>query len=472
MADRLFIAHAPTPADGWRTGTLAAAADRAKAAGYTALRLDFTWAAAQPGGPGPLTFSSLDLPVQLVRAKGLAVVVGVDHSVVPDWVDFGEYALKDPNGHPVCLPDGDQPLLTLNAKQVRDWVGDLFKGCAAHWKSAVTAYVDLSPHLAEARAHRADGAMLDHSARCAAAYRMWLRAKHADFRTLNAAWDTTYGAWDEVPPGEGARKSSQADFHLFRYSTIASWVDFLRKAVDAGHHGAAYAFRSPGWRKPSDLGGIGFDLGRFMRGTDIYLGDDITDPWALAMTRTAAELWQKRFGADATEPGWGAAWPGPESLKEVPKWGKTLYDQGGILSVRQPVVGAPGKAMEAEVRKVVPLPAPQPKNNRRAVYVSAAEAQFWDGTDHDEARGVWWAVTEGGKKTNLDVVSDGMFINSPGTLSRYSAGIEIVYAKTMAKDARAALAQAGKNGVRLVIHRPEIAGTLDEHGKPQTPLAG
>lgn len=471
-AGRHFLAHAPTPPEGWRTGTLAAAADRAKAAGYTALRLDATWAALQPSGPGPLDFSSMDLPVQLVRAKGLVPIVGINHAVPPDWVDADEYGLRDPNGRPVTAVDGDAPRLTLNAKQVRDWVGDLFRLCASHWKGGVTAYVDLSPHLAEARAHRPGGPALDHSPRCAAAYRMWLRAKHVDVRTLNTAWDTAYQGWDDIPPGEGARKSSQADFHLFRYSTLASWAEFLRKAVDAGDPGAAYAFRGAGWRKPSELGGLAFDLGRAMRGADWYLGDETTDPWALAMVRSAAELWQKRWGADAAEPGWGAAWPGEEAAKEVPKWGKAVYDQGGMLMVRQPVVAAPGKAMEAEVRKVLPLPQPPPRNNRRAVYVSAAEAQFWDGTDHDEARGVWWAATEGGKKTTMDVVSDGVFAGSPGTLSRYSAGIEIVYAKVIARDARAALIQAGKNGIRLVIHRPELAGTLDEHGKPQAPLAG
>lgn len=471
-AGRMFLAHAPTPSEGWRTGTIAAAADKAKAAGYTAFRVDLPWAAAQPEGPGPLNFSTLDLPVQILRAKGLVPVVGVDHAATPAWVDAEEYGVRDANGRPVHAAGSGRPLLTPNAKQVRDWVGDLFRGCAAHWTGAVPIYVDLSPHLAEAREHRPGGPALDHSARGAAAYRMWLRAKHVDIRTLNAAWDTHYGGWDDVPPGEGARKSSQADFHLFRTSTLASWTEFLRKAVDAGHPGAAYAFRSPGWRKPTDLGGLAFDVGRTMRGADLWFGDDPTDPWALAMIRTAAECWQKRWGADVSEPGWGAAWPGPEAAVEVPRWGKAVYDQGGLLSVRQPVVGAPGRALEAEVRKVLPLPPPPPRNNRRAVYVSAAEAQFWDGTDHDEARGVWWAATEGGKKVTMDVISDGVFANSPGTLSRYTAGIEVVYARTIAKEARAALVQAGKNGIRLIIHRPEVAGTQDEHGKPQAPLAG
>jgi len=73
-----------------------------------------------------------------------------------------------------------------------------------------------------------------------------------DIRTLNTAWDSAYGGWDEIPPGEGSRKSSQADFHLFRASTLGSWAEFLRKAVDAGHPGAAYIWRSPPSRKPSD----------------------------------------------------------------------------------------------------------------------------------------------------------------------------------------------------------------------------
>jgi glycine cleavage system pyridoxal-binding protein P len=82
------------------------------------------------------------------------------------------------------------------------------------------------------------------------------------------------------------------------------------------------------------------------------------------------------------------------------------------------------------------------------------------------------AATDSGKKSNLDVISDGIFAGAPDVLRRYTSGINIPFGRVIAKDARNALIQAQKNGIRLVIQFPDKAGLEDEHGKPQVPLAG
>jgi len=65
-----------------------------------------------------------------------------------------------------------------------------------------------------------------------------------------------------------------------------------------------------------------------------------------------------------------------------------------------------------------------------------------------------------------------MFVSAPDTLKRYTAGVEVPFAKVMAKETRGALIQAMGLGVRLTVEKAALAATLDEHGKPQSPLVG
>jgi len=192
----------------------------------------------------------------------------------------------------------------------------------------------------------------------------------------------------------------------------------------------------------------------------------------MTMIRSASEMAGGGWAMEALPTGAPSGGGGEGADKEAAAWGKRVYDQGGFLSVRQPLEHDAGKAMEGEIVKLLPMPAVPPQNNRHAVYVSAAEAQFWDGTDLEAARTLYADQTDGGKKSGLDVISDGMFTGSPDLLRRYSAGIAVPFAKVIGKDARSALTQAAKAGIRITYRNPAVAGTLDEHGKPQPPLAG
>ncbi len=452
---------------GFRSGV-----DRAAGLGYTGVKVVLPWAKAQPKGAGPVDFSSVDPLVAAVRAKGLVPALVIDHAAPPPWVDVNEYGMRDLKQAPILSATGGHPLLMNNALQVADWVGSVFRECAAHFKDAVAFYQDFGQHQKEAATRRPPSLALDHSPRCAQAYRTWLKGKYLDIRTLNTAWETSFKAWDEIPAGEGARKPLQADFHLFRYSTLASWAAHLRKMTHEGHAAAVYAFRTGTTKLESNLVQLGFDLGRYARAADLLVAEETADPFILTMVRTAAELAGATWGLDALPTGAAAGGGGEGADQEAVAWGKRVYDLGGFLAIRQPLDHDAGRALEQEVVKLLGMPPPGPRNNRHAVYVSAAEAQFWDGTDLEAARNLWKDQTDDGKKTALDVVSDGMFTGAPDVLRRYTAGIEVPFAKTIAKDARSALAQAAKSGIRITYRNPAVAGTLDEHGRPQPPLAG
>jgi len=458
--------------------------DRAAGLGYTEVKVTLTWAKAQPKGPGPVDFSSVDQLVAAVRVKGLAPALVIDHAAPPPWVDVNEYGMRDLKGNPILSATGGHPLLMNNALQVAEWVGAVFKAAAGHFRDTVAFYQDFGQHQKESATRRPASLALDHSPRCAQAYRTWLKNKYLDVRTLNAAWETDFKAWDEIPAGEGTRKPLQADFHLFRYSTLASWAAHIRKMTHEGHAGAVYAFRTGTTRMESNLVQLGFDLGRYARACDLLLAEESTDLFTMAMIRTAAELAGlgrpehaeglsgSTWAMEAVPAGAPAGGGGEGAEQEAVGWGKHVYDQGGFLTIRQPLEHAAGKALEHDVVKLLPMPPPPPRNNRHAVYVSAAEAQFWDGTDLEATHALFSAQTDGGKKTTLDVISDGMFTGAPDVLRRYTAGIEVPFAKCIAKDARSALTQAAKSGIRITCRNASIAGTQDEHGKLQPPLAG
>jgi len=456
----------------WVPQALSPLLDAVAGKGYTGVRFDLRWDRAQPKAPGPVDVSSVEWAVRLARAKHLDVALGLDHSVAPPWVDTKDFGMRGPRGSPVMSRRSGRPLLTLNAKQVCDWVAGFFTATAAHFKDAISWYEDLSQHLKEDLEHQPGGGVLDHSPRCLEAYRTWLRTKYVDIRALNEAWDSTYSDWNQVEAGEGVRKSSQADFHLFRYSTLASWVAALQKAIHDGFPGAQYAYRTPTEKWGTNLYRLAFDLGRYARNADLVMAEEAADPFTLALIRTACEASGASWGVEATPAGAAKAGPEEGADKDLLKWGRDIYRIGGILAIQQPLVEDAGKQLEEELVKILPLPQPQPFNNRHALYVSAAEIQFWDGTDYEQCRNLWMAGTDNGKKTNLDVISDGIFVAAPDILRRYTSGITIPFARVIAKDARSALVQAQKNGIRLIIQHPDKAGIEDEHGKPQPPLAG
>lgn len=439
--------------------------------GYDLAEVAFSWGVAQPASAQSIDFSQADLLVAKVAAAGFKVLLRLDYSRVPSWLDAEEYGMRNAHGDLIDGPGRARPLLAINAKSTRDLVAGFFKACAAHFREAVWGYLDPGIYIPPEEGCPTHP-QLDHSLWATEAFRTWLKDRYVDLRALNEAWDSSFSAWDEIAAGEGVRRSTLADFHLFRNQTFASLTEHMQAAVKAGCGSAVHAYRSGRARMEDSLEQMSFDIGRYARVCDLLVAREVTDSWQINMVRTAANLWGKDWlvGVSPSE-----AWKRDEeeaAVGQAEELARRVYSLGGGLGVRLPDSGLACGVLEREARRMKNSPEPQKSGNRQAVYVSAAEAQFWDGTDLEAARMRWNEMTESGRKPRVDIISDGMFADSPQVLKRYGGGIQIPFARTVARATRNALAQAASMGVRLIIHNPHLAASLDEHGKPQTPLGG
>ncbi len=469
MEPARFLAARSLPAQSADPKALWDAVERLAAAGYTGVEIALPWAELQPADAQALDFTRADRLVAALRARRLEVRLLVDYRETPSWFDAEECGMRDGRGKIVAVFPGNHALPAINARRVCDQVAGLFKACAGHFREAVAYHVDPGLYVWEA-GHHATGPQLDVSRWASEAFRLWVRAQYMDISLLNAAWNSSFKAWDEVVAGEGVRKASQADFHLFRYATLASWTEHMKKASGEGAPQAKYAFRTGGRKAESNLEQLGFDPGRCARRCDALVARDFSDPWQANLVRTAAELYGCEWVIEVSPK---ETWGGDDdelAAKDASAWMKMICGMAGTVCVRSPGGDAACRSLEKEMAMIVKGAPGQPRNNRQAIYVSAAEAQFWDGTDLEAARMRWLDMTEAGKKPKIDVLTDGMFSGNPQVLKRYTAGIEIPFARTLARETRTALIQAAAMGIRLKAYDPAQAGTQDEHGKAQAPL--
>jgi len=468
----------------WTPSTLKDAALKAAGLGYSGIQMNFEWAWMQNEGAESADFATADWAVKVARACGMKVALGIDHSAPPPWLDAEQYCVRDEGGKLLGHGDTHIPMVAQNSRQVMEWVGGFLKNASAHFGNSVEYIQGISTPLGESTWRHSSKKLFDHSKWATEAYRSWIRSKYIDIRTLNETWDCQYKSWDEVEAGEGPRRATMADFHAFRYSTLAGWTDRMCKSVHEGCGSTKYAFRAGCTRWQTDMQQLSFDLGRYARHCDILLADGAYDQFVINAVRAAAESQGKLWGIRLDRSLFEANLEQATVDEDLGKWGKSVYALGGFADVADwvlfpgqsaptaPADWANGSAWTfmREVRRQAEMPPPGPKNNRRAIYISAAEVQFWDGTDFEAGRNRWLEVTDSGKKPQYDPISDGVFANSPDTLKRYTAGVEVPFAKVIAKDTRAAFVQAMRLGVRLMVYNNSVAGTMDEHGKPQTQL--
>lgn len=451
--------------------------------GFSRVQLNYEWATLQSQNTENVELGQVDWAIKVARACGLEVALGIDHSAPPAWVDKNEFCVRDEGGKLVVAGPNNTPMMAQNSKQVREWVADFLRFLAGRFGDSARYIQGISTPVGESTWRHPSKKMFDHSKWASEAYRSWIRARYVDIRTLNAAWDCNYRGWEEVQVGEGPRKATMADFHAFRYFTLSSWTDYMRKAVREIKPTNAWAFRIGAARLEKDMQQLSFDFGRYAKFADLLIADGAWDQFVINMVRSAAEIngkpWGIRLDSSVLEKGIS-----PQQVNiELYKWGKSVYDLGGFVDIEN-FVRFTGQAVPGpedwtdtkkwsfvpEMQRLARGPVPQPKNNRRAVFVSAAEIQYSDGTDYEAARNRWMQVCDSGKKPQYDVVSDGMFVASPDVLKRYTAGVEVPFAKVISKDTRGALIQAMGLGVRVAVEKPAFAGSIDEHGKPQTQL--
>ncbi|HTJ36224.1 MAG TPA: beta-galactosidase [Dactylosporangium sp.] len=158
----------------------------------------FNWALLEPA-PGVYTFEWLDRVLELLHGAGIRVDLGTPSAAPPPW--FARHnpgaRLVDRAGH--TLGQGGRQSFCPSSPE--------YAAAAANIADRLGRRYGDHPALALWHVHNEFAGVNAHCycGTCGAAFRAWLRARHGDLATLNAAWGTAfwgqrYGDWEEIEP--------------------------------------------------------------------------------------------------------------------------------------------------------------------------------------------------------------------------------------------------------------------------------
>ncbi|MEV6249797.1 beta-galactosidase [Streptomyces sp. NPDC051742] len=255
----------------------------------------FSWALLEPE-EGHYDFAWLDAHLDRLHANGVGVDLATPTASPPPW-----FTLAHPDALPVT-PQGTR--LTHGSRDTYCLAAPAYRRAARRIADALAERYGDHPALALWHVHN-EYATLCWCEHTAAAFRVWLRARHGSLDTLNDAWGTAfwsqrYTAWEQIQPPRATqwhKNPGQAlDFRRF-------WSD---EAL------AAYREQRDAIRAHSDLpvttnlmlpGYQNLDLWAFGREVDLVSIDHYpAAPGVDAAADTA-------FGADrARSLGGGAPW--------------------------------------------------------------------------------------------------------------------------------------------------------------------
>ncbi|MEV0531069.1 beta-galactosidase [Kitasatospora sp. NPDC050463] len=255
----------------------------------------FSWALMEPE-EGRYEFGWLDAHLDRLHAGGVAVDLATPTASPPPW-----FTLAHPDALPVG-PDGAH--LTHGSRDTYCLAAPAYRRAARRIADALAERYGDHPALALWHVHNEYATLCwcDHAA---AAFRVWLRARHGSLDALNEAWGTAfwsqrYTAWEQILPprtSQWHRNPGQAlDFSRFwSDETLAAYRE-QRDAIRAhSDHPVTTNLMLPGYQN--------LDLWAFGREVDLVAVDHYpTGPGIDAAADTA-------FGADrARSFGGGAPW--------------------------------------------------------------------------------------------------------------------------------------------------------------------
>ncbi|MFD5743599.1 beta-galactosidase [Streptomyces massasporeus] len=182
----------------------------------------FSWALLEPE-EGRYDFAWLDAHIERLHANGVAVDLATPTASPPPW-----FTLAHPDALPVT-PEGTR--LTHGSRDTYCLTAPAYRSAAHRIASALAERYGDHPALALWHVHN-EYATLCWCDRTAAAFRVWLRARHRSLDALNQAWGTAfwsrrYSSWEQVLPPRATqwhKNPGQAlDFRRF-------WADEVRAA--------------------------------------------------------------------------------------------------------------------------------------------------------------------------------------------------------------------------------------------------
>ncbi|MET9435845.1 beta-galactosidase [Streptomyces sp. NPDC006551] len=155
----------------------------------------FSWALMEPE-EGRYDFAWLDAHLSRLHAGGVAVDLATPTASPPPW-----FTLAHPDALPVS-PDGTR--LTHGSRDTYCLAAPAYRRAARRIAGALAERYGDHPALALWHVHN-EYATLCWCEHTAAAFRVWLRARHGSLDALNEAWGTAfwsqrYTAWEQILP--------------------------------------------------------------------------------------------------------------------------------------------------------------------------------------------------------------------------------------------------------------------------------
>ena len=192
----------------------------------------FSWALVEPE-EGRFDFEWLDAHLDRLHANGIAVDLATPTASPPPW-----FTLAYPDALPVT-PDGTR--LVHGSRDTYCLAAPAYRGAARRIAMALAERYGDHPAVALWHVHN-EYATLCWCEHTAAAFRVWLHARHASLDALNEAWGTAfwsqhYTSWEQVLPPRATQwhhNPGQAlDFSRFwSDEALAAYVD-QRDAIRA-----------------------------------------------------------------------------------------------------------------------------------------------------------------------------------------------------------------------------------------------
>ncbi|GEC06070.1 beta-galactosidase [Streptomyces spinoverrucosus] len=192
----------------------------------------FSWALLEPE-EGRYDFSWLDAHIDRLHTNGVAVDLATPTASPPPWFTLA---------HPDALAvRADGTRLVHGSRDTYCLAAPAYRSAARRIASALAERYGDHPALALWHVHNEYGTLCwcDHAA---AAFRVWLRARHGSLDALNEAWGTAfwsqrYSSWEQVLPPRATqwhKNPGQAlDFHRFWSDEIIAAFREQRDAIRA-----------------------------------------------------------------------------------------------------------------------------------------------------------------------------------------------------------------------------------------------
>jgi beta-galactosidase len=192
----------------------------------------FSWALLEPE-EGRYDFAWLDAHLERLHANGVAVDLATPTASPPPWFTLA---------HPEALtvrPDGTR--LVHGSRDTYCLTAPAYRNAARRIAEALAERYGDHPALALWHVHN-EYVTLCYCDHTAAAFRVWLRARHGSLDALNKAWGTAfwsqrYTSWEQVLPPRATnwhKNPGQAlDFHRFWSDEVVAAYREQRDAIRA-----------------------------------------------------------------------------------------------------------------------------------------------------------------------------------------------------------------------------------------------